>query len=363
MTTGPNAGLSEETINGIRVIRAGLANVYWHFCNSKIPTWKRAIWHLNDIYNSAMARVLEKIVLSEQPDIVNCHNLSGWSAASWGAIKKTGTPIVHVLHDLYLLCPNSNMFNKGHSCSRQCLRCRCFRLFHSKLSEAVDAVVGVSQYVLNRHLESGYFGSARIKKAILNARDLSSLSLIKPIKSNDKICFGFIGTLTPAKGIELLLKTFIEMNLADTVLFIAGIGKSEYQETLQQKFDRPNIHFIGYVRPEEFYPLIDVLVVPSIWNEALGMVIPEAFAFGVPVIGSRRGGIPEMIVNGNCGLLIDPDLPDELKAAMIRMAVDADLRSSASRKARNAAAYFLDMDRFLSSYEELFRDLCKISVR
>jgi glycosyltransferase involved in cell wall biosynthesis len=93
------------------------------------------------------------------------------------------------------------------------------------------------------------------------------------------------------------------------------------------------------------------------------VVVFESMAYGTPVIGARRGGIPEMIEEGVNGLLFDPDRPDELKAAMNRLAQDTPFREAASRAARRSAAYFLDMDRFLSGYEELYCELCSRKTR
>ena len=66
-----------------------------------------------------------------------------------------------------------------------------------------------------------------------------------------------------------------------------------------------------------------------------------------------------MIEDGTNGILFDPDRPEELKSAMIRMAEDMEFRFSASQGAREAAHYFLDVDRFTSSYEQLYIELCR----
>jgi glycosyltransferase involved in cell wall biosynthesis len=58
--------------------------------------------------------------------------------------------------------------------------------------------------------------------------------------------------------------------------------------------------------------MIDMLIVPSLLNESLGRVVLEAYSCGIPVIGSNRGGIPEIVVEGETGFLFDPDIPDSL---------------------------------------------------
>jgi len=76
---------------------------------------------------------------------------------------------------------------------------------------------------------------------------------------------------------------------------------------------------VGWMKPEEFYPTIDVLVVPSLWHEPLGRVVFEAYSYGVPVLGARRGGIPEIIDEGETGFVFDPEHQQELIALLRRI--------------------------------------------
>jgi glycosyltransferase involved in cell wall biosynthesis len=93
--------------------------------------------------------------------------------------------------------------------------------------------------------------------------------------------------------------------VGDFTVSIAGSGTPDYVESLRSGTDRPNVRFLGFVKPAEFLRGIDVLVVPSLWEEPAGRVIHEAYAHGVPVIASRLGGPPEMVVEGRTGYLFD----------------------------------------------------------
>src|SRR3712207_547939 len=99
-------------------------------------------------------------------------------------------------------------------------------------------------------------------------------------------------------------------------LAIGAKGIPSYERYLHAKYRRPTIRFSGYVTPEAFLPEIDVLIVPSLWHEPFGRTVIEAFAHGVPVIGSKRGGITSLIEEGSTGFLFDPGYPEELTAKM-----------------------------------------------
>ena len=360
LTTGPELGLHEDRVDGVRVLRVGVGNVYWHFRETRPPAWQRTIWHLRDIYNAAMGAWVEHVVKQVRPDVVSCHNLAGFSTAAWTAIKRTRTPFVQVLHDFYNLCPNSNMFSRGHACEKQCWRCKVFRWFHPKLSECVHAVVGVSRFVLDRHLQNGLFQNARIKKVIHNARSLSPLPHKSARPRDNRVYFGFMGTLAPAKGIELLLRIFSKLNQPNARLLIAGTGKRGYEEPLKTQFASQKIRFLGYCSPENFFSMIEILIVPSIWEEALGMVIPESLAYGVPVIGSRRGGIPEMIEPGKNGFLFEPDRPEELAAIICGVAENPSSIEDLIPNALTSSRPFLDVPRWVDQWQSLYEELAQM---
>ena len=80
----------------------------------------------------------------------------------------------------------------------------------------------------------------------------------------------------------------------------------------RQAYNNSKIEYKGFIKPEEFYPQIDVLIVPSIWNEPLGRVVFEAYSYGIPVIASKRGGITEIVKEGETGYLFEPFQKGEL---------------------------------------------------
>jgi glycosyltransferase involved in cell wall biosynthesis len=134
----------------------------------------------------------------------------------------------------------------------------------------------------------------------------------EPAPRSDKqpgshLTIGYLGRIEQIKGIELLLLAVLEMPVASITLLVAGNGPQLYLEELQQRFSRANIHFLGFTEPAMLFSKIDVLVVPSIWEEPLGRVIFEGFAFGVPAIVARIGGMPEIVEQDVTGYVFEPD--------------------------------------------------------
>jgi glycosyltransferase involved in cell wall biosynthesis len=358
LVTGPDAGLAVDTVNEVKVYRAGLHNFYWQFSAQRPGRLARLGWHLRDRYNSAMRAYVKQVIKREQPQVVVCHNLAGWSVSVWDEITAAGLPIVQVLHDMYLMCPSSNMFKKGRCCQQQCGSCQQFRKGHDVRSAQVSTVVGVSNYMLEKLQKHGYFTGAR-GYVVHNASPYAAMptpSAPRPISEIWKkapLRFGYMGTLSEQKGLRWLIEQFQRLPFNAT-LQIAGRGQLSDEAQLKALATSPKISFVGYQKPEEFYRQIDVAVVPSIWNEPFGLVAVEACAHSVPVIASRMGGLPEIIQDPLNGLLCSPDDPDSLGHAMLRLHQQPELLERLSKQARVSVASLLNLDLMLDSYQSIF---------
>jgi glycosyltransferase involved in cell wall biosynthesis len=364
LTTKEGGDIVRERVNGIPVFRVPIQNVYWHGWRDRPGTPKRAIWHAIDSINIRMLSIAKKILQEERPDTLNVHATEGWSAAVLALGKSLGIPTVQVLHSLNFLCPNSNMFRNGRACGTRCLSCKVLRVRHKSFSDNADCVVGVSQYILDRHVSAGYFSTTKHRIAIHNARDLPATNIESPRdKAKDpgeKFVFGFIGTINPAKGVELLIKEFSSIENPEAELWIAGKGQTNYESSIRSRYASQQVKFLGYLKPAEFFPGIDVLVVPSLCQEALPTVIPEAFAFGVPVIASRRGGIPEMVRDRVNGRLYEPDNDGELASIMTAILQGEENLVSMSREAKGAAVEYLDVRGWVNKYVQVNRDVAAL---
>lgn len=351
----PKGATSVDWVDGIKVYRTELKNLYWPFEKTRAAKWDRMLWHAKDRYNATMRVAVKEILAKEKPDFVSCHNLVGWSVAVWDEIKAAGIPIVQVLHDLYLLCPNSDMFKGNTSCETQCLSCSLLRKKHKKLSDQVDAVVGISRFILGRFENFHYFKQAK-KHVIYNTRDVPASPLPPPRESGSTLRIGYIGTLAEKKGIEWLIHQFKRLPI-QAELKIAGGGKKDYEDFLKGIASGAQIAFLGYTSPAEFYKTIDVLVVPSLWQEPLGMVAIEALAHHVPVIANAVGGLQETVKDSVNGLLCDATKENSLGDAIQHVYNDPSLYNALVKNARQSVQAILSKERMINEYSSVLKEV------
>jgi glycosyltransferase involved in cell wall biosynthesis len=315
-----------DNVGGVPVHRVAVPDLHGPFGPVR-STLQKLLWHWRDRYDLEVAEKVGRILSVAAPDVVSTHNLTGFTSAVWDVARAHGLRVVHTLHDYHLLCPRSTMFRNGRNCIRQCVPCAVLSRRKLRASGAVNAVIGVSRFVLDAHRGRGYFKHA-VAEVIYNARawdepaaaDASGGARGAGSGAAGALRLGYIGRIEAAKGIEVLLRAVSRLPSGAWTLRIAGRApQPEYLAQLRARFPLAAIEFVGFMRPRDFYPTIDVLVLPSLWNEPFGVVAYEAMGFGRPVIGSRRGGIPEIIEGSGAGWLFDPDDPDELTQLLARI--------------------------------------------
>lgn len=340
-------------INGVKVYYVALKNLYWPFGNGDVSSFRKSLWHALDSFNPLMSGAVDGILTAEKPDVVHTHNLTGFSASIWRAATRRERPVVHTLRDYSLLCPKATMFSDNKNCGSQHWGCRVHSAARMALSNNISAVTAVSQFTLDRHIAAGAFAAVPIKAVIHNFLSRDSNEVPRPTRARRVFTFGFMGQLAPAKGLDVLLRAFPIGPDAECELVIAGKGKPDYERILKAQAAGKNVRFLGTSRPEDFYPAIDVLVVPSLWHEPLCRVIIEAYSYGIPVIASDRGGIPELVDHLRSGILFDPDDPDMLRLQLQRLSSD---RSLTARLAVNTSikAKEFSPETVCNQYDEIY---------
>ena len=168
--------------------------------------------------------------------------------------------------------------------------------------------------------------------------------------SGDALLVVAVARMIPVKGLDVLLRAAATVLTtgADIHFMIAGDGplRDELKAMAAEMPDRERIHFLGALARDEVAGLMadaDLFVHPGVVDpqgraEALGIVVTEAMASGLPCVGSRVGGIPEVIDDGVTGLLVEPGRPSDLATALVTLLNDADQRSRMGRAGRSRAA-------------------------
>ncbi len=194
----------------------------------------------------------------------------------------------------------------------------------------------------------------------------------RPRPAHDDVLFVFVGRLEPRKGVVPLLEAFrmlagqvpsVRLELLGPDTF-AGSGGEPYETRFRVAGGDDRVTFRGAVEEADLldaYGRADVVVVPSLF-ESFGLVAVEAMMHGAPVIASDVGGLAEIVVDGRTGLLVAPDDVDALRAAMVSLATDGDLRRRLGRagRLRYEAEYSAAVmaERLESHYLEMCRAPC-----
>ncbi|MDB2276451.1 glycosyltransferase family 4 protein [Halorubrum ezzemoulense] len=172
---------------------------------------------------------------------------------------------------------------------------------------------------------------------------------------SDRLLLGFVGGLQPYKGLDDLAAALDDVT-TECHLVIAGNGPERTR--LERAFgDRAT--FLGAVPYEQipaFYHRIDTLVLPS-HTEGLPRVVLEAQATATPLIAMRVGGLPEVVEDGETGLLVDPHSPAQLATAINELSSDAALRSQLGVNGRRAVVESYRWETMYERYERFLQEV------
>jgi glycosyltransferase involved in cell wall biosynthesis len=181
----------------------------------------------------------------------------------------------------------------------------------------------------------------------------------------DGLLVVYTGRLLRGKGLETLIDAFaaIAGPPERTLLLLVGSGAGQALSVEDELKDRvrraglePRVRFAGAVPDvSDFLRASDVFAFPSLF-EALGIALIEAAACGLACVGSRTGGIVEVIQEGRSGLLCEPGDATGLAACLRRLLGEPELRAALGRGAREAAVSRFDLDGSVERYRALFHE-------
>ena len=260
--------------------------------------------------------------------MAHCHNLVPLiSPAAYYACRDEGVPVVQTLHNFRLRCPAGTMFREGTPCevcgpgllpgiARGCYRSSRTQTAAAALTVLAHKAMGTFEHTVDAYSSPSLFCAECVAGQGIPQKKITvrpNFLLADPgtrHSSGDFVLF--VGRVCEGKGVRQLLQAWRQ--LPHVPLVIAGDGplRQEAQRTAPA-----NVSFAGVLPGEETVKQMKAarfLVFPSVGYETFGMAVLEAAACGVATIGSRLGAIPELVQDGQTGLLFDPQDAEELTA-------------------------------------------------
>jgi len=350
-----------EMRNGVEIIRFFPKNLYWSFARARHASrggWRGALWHLRDAWNRDAGRRAAAIFAEKRPDLLHTHLIDGLSASVWRKGRSSGLPVIHTAHDYHLLCPRAFLLSRAWKlCKHPVPACRAFRAWHLHTTRHVDLFVSPSRFLLDLHLAAGL--RSRRNAVVGNGVPLPEHA--RQQRAGPPKRFLLLARLTVEKGIRVVLQAMALLPAGlNAELVICGRGPLEHEVRTAEAAD-PRIKFIGYVQGEAKQAALagaDCLLLPSLWYENAPTVIFEAAAYGLWLIASRIGGIPEFVEPGKTGVLFPPGNAGALAAAMETLMRDPDLPARARQHGKALAEKFTVsrmLDAYSGEYDRLLR--------
>ncbi|NTV51809.1 MAG: glycosyltransferase family 4 protein [Candidatus Firestonebacteria bacterium] len=303
------------------------------------------------LYSLEAKAKVEAMVRATKPDIVHLHNFAHQLSPSiLPVFRKHRLPVVMTMHDFKLVCPVYTLLAGGHFC-QQCRQGRYYRCTLNKcakgsyaksllntvemylhhrflhLYDLIDIYISPSRFMQRTMQEMGFRGEIQYLPNFIN------LNLYPAPTPSEQRAFVYFGRLDEGKGLETLLAA-----AQDIPAPLKIIGDGPLREKLEQ-VARPHgrIRFLGYLQGEALRREIReslAVIQPSELNENNPLSVLEAFALGRPVIGSNMGGIPELVKDGETGLVYPAKEAGELKQRMLRLQADPQSAAAMGKSAR-----------------------------
>ena len=296
-------------------------------------------------------RELSRITRQERPHVVHAHNWIVNSALAVRRSSPTGSRfgLVLTLHDFSHVCATKRLMRMGSPCEgpavARCLPCATAHygpavgpltagataLMRPWKNRAIDHVVCVSNAVARgNHIRRGQ-NTSIIPNFVLDEDVLdraggaaeNQAGDIPPALAKEEFLL-FVGDLSADKGLPTLLRAYESLGTKRPRLLLVGRSTpdtpAQFPEGAEMCAAWPHEHVMAAFRRCLF------AVLPSICLDACPTTVLEAMASGRPVVATTTGGIVDMIVDGENGLLVPPGDEHKLAEAMVRLLNDADLR-------------------------------------
>lgn len=332
-------------------------------------------------YSSEAKRKFSALINDFHPDIIHIHNIYHQISPSILSVaRKNKIPVIMHLHDYKLICPNYKLFTEGSICRRcqggkyyncsthKCLKNSYLKSFAATLEmyfhhdiwkiyeKSVKLFIAPSRFMKKTCEEFGW-PAERIVCLHNFFNDQNAKNTKTEQDINHEYLFYF-GRLSKEKGVSVLLNALSETKYK---LKIAGEGPEETKlKALSTRLElNERIEFLGFKSGQELDNLISgakAIIIPSVWYENMPLNMLEAMTRGKIVIASDIGGMPEIINDGQNGLLFKPGDKDDL-IAKIKLLDSIDSQEIGQRAAE--AVKNLNADKHVREVIKIYEQVLK----
>ena len=327
------------------------------------------------IFNKSAQKKLSLLIEETKPDIAHVHSIyHHLSPSILHTLKKHKLPVMLTLHDYKIVCPNYIFLDGQRNVCEACegkhfwkaTSKKCFRnsfaasalvtteayINHWKKSyyNNVDVFVSPSKFLGDKISQYGYE-----KKPVLVQPYTLDLEAYEPCYEPSDY-FVFMGRLTHEKGVNFLLDAAKEIRGAD--LYILGTGPLEDEMRQRVKNENlNNVKMLGYKGGDELRDIVrkaKFTVITSEWHDNSPLVIYESLSLGNPIIGSRMGGIPELIEEGVDGFVFDRGDKDTFVARVNELIANPEMAIEMGRNARKKSEALYGFDEHYTKLMKLY---------
>jgi len=307
----------------------------------------------NILYSMEAKRKIRKLIEIDKPDIVHLNNFAHQISPSiLDVFDEHRIPVVMTMRDYKLVCPSYSMLGPD---GKQCEKCKngkfywCFltkcvkgsyaksllntleMYFHRSIHiyDKIDIFISPSEFLKKKVKEMGF------KKEVVCLPNFIEINEFIPQFAPRGNRFVYFGRLSREKGIFTLIEAMKGLKCD-----LAIIGEGPIKGSLMAKVEKEgldNICFPGYKTGVNLHAEIKnsiAAILPSEWYENNPRTVMESFALGKPVIGSRIGGIPELVIDGETGLTYNPGDAGDLRSKIELLLGDAALVIKMGKRAR-----------------------------
>lgn len=331
---------------------------------------------VKSVYSLEARAAIGKLIDLVHPDVVHAHNVyHHLTPAIFGAAKKKGVPVVMTVHDLKIGCPSKLMLAPDGVCERckggktwNAVRQRCLKgsvalsavaAFETSLHRAlgsyrknVDLFIVPSHFHTKKLIEWGL--PEHKTRYLPNAVDVTGMRA--DFTPGER--FVFVGRLSEEKGLATFISAVAAARVKATI-----VGTGPQEEELRRLVDRTgaDVDFAGYVTGKPLFDIVRnarALVLPSECYENAPVVLLEAYGVGTPVLGSDLGGIPELIKNGETGLLAPAGEVEAFADALRQLQSMPDpALAELARNGRSFVETRFTKERYLDDLLSIYREL------